>query len=51
MKRLCDAIENDPRALLPRTRVDEFLGVIGVDGVVNAVVVVAGVVVVVCWKI
>jgi len=46
MKRLCDAKENDPRALLPRTKV-EFLGVVGVDGVVNAVVVVAGVVVVV----
>ena len=46
MKRLCDATENDPRPLLPRTKV-EFLGVVGVDGVVNAVVVVAGVVVVV----
>ena len=49
MKRLCDATENDPRPLLPRTKV-EFLGVVGVDGVVNAVVVVADVVVVVGWK-
>jgi hypothetical protein len=50
MKRLCDEKETDPLALLPRTKV-EFLGIVGVDGVVNAVVVVAGVVVVVyIWK-